>query len=81
MPHYSPVERLASLISGLANLTVRFVLLTSVFNPRFGTFFFKIYYADTGLLVASLDDEAQVDLRANRNLSVYKNGIWESSRS
>lgn len=29
---------------------------------------FKFYYPDTGLLVASLDEEAQVDLRSNRNL-------------
>lgn len=38
----------------------------------------KAYYADTGLLVAQLDDEAQLDLRANRNLGVYKGGLYES---
>ncbi len=39
---------------------------------------FKIYFCDTGLLVALLDDEAQEDLRANRNLSVYKGALYES---
>ena len=29
---------------------------------------FKLYFADTGLLISSLDDEAQEDLRVNKNL-------------
>ena len=39
---------------------------------------YKVYISDTGLLVASLDDEAQVDLRANRNLGVYKGALYEN---
>lgn len=39
---------------------------------------FKLYYADTGLLVASLDEEAQEDLRANKNLGVYKGALYEN---
>lgn len=39
---------------------------------------FKIYFCDTGLFVALLDDEAQEDLRANKNLSVYKEALYES---
>lgn len=39
---------------------------------------FKVYFADTGFLVASLDDEAQQDLRANRNLGVYKGALYEN---
>ena len=31
-----------------------------------------------GLLVASLDDEAQEDLRANKNLGVYKGALFEN---
>ena len=38
----------------------------------------KLYFRDTGLLVASLDDEAQEDLRANRNMGVYKGGLYEN---
>lgn len=39
---------------------------------------YKIYFRDTGLLVASLDEEAQEDLRANRNLGTYKGAIYEN---
>lgn len=39
---------------------------------------FKLYFKDTGLLVAMLDDEAQDDLRANRNLGVYKGALYEN---
>ncbi len=37
---------------------------------------YKIYFADTGLLVAILDEEAQDDLRANKNLGVYKGASY-----
>ena len=39
---------------------------------------YKLYYPDTGLLVSSLDDEAQEDLRVNRNLGVYKGALYEN---
>ena len=39
---------------------------------------FKLYYPDTGLLIASLDEEAQEDLRANKNMGVYKGALYEN---
>ena len=39
---------------------------------------FKLYYPDTGLLIASLDEEAQEDLRANNNVGVYKGALYEN---
>ena len=39
---------------------------------------YKIYFADSGLLVAMLDEEAQEDLRANRNMGVYKGALYEN---
>lgn len=39
---------------------------------------YKIYFKDTGLFVAMLDDEAQDDLRANKNLGVYKGALFEN---
>ncbi len=39
---------------------------------------FKLYFADTGLLVSLLDEEAGEDLRANRNLGVYKGALYEN---
>jgi uncharacterized protein len=39
---------------------------------------FKIYFHDTGLLIGSLDEEAQEDLRYNRNFNTYKGAIYEN---
>ena len=39
---------------------------------------YKIYFADSGLLVAMLDDAAQDDLRMNKNLGVYKGALYEN---
>ena len=40
---------------------------------------FKLYYQDTGLLVASLDEEAQEDLRQNKNFKTYKGALYENA--
>jgi predicted AAA+ superfamily ATPase len=45
---------------------------------NFDTDKFKLYFADTGLLVSLLDEEAGEDLRANRNLGVYKGALYEN---
>lgn len=39
---------------------------------------YKLYFGDEGLLVASLDDEAQEDLRVNKNFNTYKGAIFEN---
>lgn len=39
---------------------------------------FRVYYADTGLLIATLDEESQVDLRNNKNFNTYKGAIYEN---
>ena len=39
---------------------------------------YKLYYPDTGLLVSALDEEAQIDLRVNKNLGVYKGALYEN---
>ena len=39
---------------------------------------FKLYFADSGLLVSMLDEESQDDLRANKNLGVYKGALYEN---
>lgn len=39
---------------------------------------YKVYFRDTGMLIASLDEEAQEDLRANRNFNTYKGAIYEN---
>ena len=39
---------------------------------------YKIYFRDTDLLMASLDDEAQADLKINNNFGVYKGALYEN---
>lgn len=39
---------------------------------------FRLYFMDTGLLIGALDDEAQLDLRANKNMSTCKGAIYEN---
>lgn len=39
---------------------------------------YRIYFKDTGLLIGSLDEEAQEDLRNNKNFNVYKGAIYEN---
>lgn len=39
---------------------------------------FKLYYCDTGLLTASLDEEVQQNLRVNKALGVYKGALYEN---
>lgn len=39
---------------------------------------YRIYFSDTGLLIGSLDEEAQDDLRNNKNFNTYKGAIYEN---
>lgn len=39
---------------------------------------YRIYFRDTGLLIGSLDEEAQDDLRKNKNFNTYKGAIYEN---
>ena len=44
------------------------------YNPKL----YKVYYSDTGMLISSLDKEAQDDLRRNKNFATYKGAIYEN---
>ena len=39
---------------------------------------YRVYFGDTGILIGSLDDEAQEDLRKNQNFNTYKGAIYEN---
>ncbi len=39
---------------------------------------YKIYFRDTGLLVANLDEETQDDLRSKKNMNIYKGALYEN---
>lgn len=39
---------------------------------------YRLYFGDPGLLIASLDEESQYDLRRNKNFNTYKGAIYEN---
>ena len=39
---------------------------------------YRLYFADTGLLIGCLDEEVQEDLRNNENLNTYKGALYEN---
>ena len=39
---------------------------------------FRLFFRDTGLLIGSLDEEVQDDLRNNKNFNTYKGAIYEN---
>ena len=64
--------------AGIVNVCRCLDVLELPLKGNYNPGIFKLYYQDTGLLVASLDDEAQTDLRANRNFSTYKGALYEN---
>lgn len=39
---------------------------------------YRLYYGDNGLLIGSLDEDSQKDLRNNQNFNTYKGAIYEN---
>lgn len=39
---------------------------------------YRLYFGDTGLLIGSLDEEYQSDLRNNQNFNTYKGALYEN---
>ena len=39
---------------------------------------YRLYFGDTGLLIGSLDEESQNDLRNNQNFGTYKGALYEN---
>ena len=64
--------------AGLVNICYGMVFPELPLKGNYDESKFKLYFSDTGILVAMLDDEAQDDLRANRNLGVYKGALYEN---
>lgn len=64
--------------AGMANICYCLGFPELPLGGNFDPDVFKLFFADTGLLVSMLDDESQEDLRANRNLGVYKGALYEN---
>ena len=39
---------------------------------------YRLYFSDTGILIGSLDEETQEDLRNNENMNTYKGALYEN---
>lgn len=70
------VDWLAS--AGIVNVCYCMDSLELPMKGNYNPDLFKLYYQDTGLLVGSLDEEAQEDLRRNRNFNTYKGALYEN---
>ena len=64
--------------AGIANICYCLDFPELPLNGNYDLDKFKLYFADTGLLVSLLDEAAGADLRANRNLGVYKGALYEN---
>lgn len=64
--------------AGIVNVCYSLNSLELPLKGNYNPDMYKLYYQDTGLLVASLDEEAQEDLRANRNFGTYKGALYEN---
>lgn len=74
--YVSSVEWLAD--AGIVNLCYCLNYPELPLKGNYDPKLYKLYFKDTGILIASLDDEAQEDLRANKNLGTYKGAIYEN---
>ncbi|MBR2936284.1 MAG: ATP-binding protein [Paludibacteraceae bacterium] len=74
--YISAVEWLAN--AGIINICYCLQTPSLPLKGNYDAKLYKVYYRDTGLLIASLDEEAQEDLRVNRNFGTYKGAIFEN---
>lgn len=64
----------AGMINVCHCMTVPELPLKGNYNPDN----YKIYFRDTGLLIGALDEEAQEDIRNNKNFNAYKGAVYEN---
>lgn len=64
--------------AGIVNICYCLASLSLPLRGNYNPENFKVYFMDTGLLIASLDEEASVDLREKKNFNTYKGAIYES---
>lgn len=65
--------------AGIIHVCHAMVDLSLPLRGNYDPDYYKLYFADMGLLIASLDDEAQKDLRENKNFNTYKGALYENA--
>lgn len=64
--------------AGIVNVCYCMVLPELPLKGNYNPDNYKLYFGDTGLLIGSLDEEVQEDLRYNKNFNTYKGAIYEN---
>lgn len=71
-----PIEWLKD--AGLINICYSMAFPSLPLKGNYDERKYRLYFFDTGLLISMLDEEVQLDMRANRNLGIYKGRIYEN---
>lgn len=64
--------------AGIVNISYCLNDLSLPLKGNYDSDNYRMYFMDTGLLVASLDEESSKDLRDNKNFNTYKGAIYEN---
>lgn len=64
--------------AGIINVCYALTSLSLPLKGNYNPDNYKVYFGDNGLLIGTLDEEAQEDLRNNSNFNTYKGAIYEN---
>ncbi len=64
--------------AGIVNISYSLSNLELPLKGNYNYNNYRLYFGDTGLLIGSLDEECQKDLRYNQNFNTYKGAIYEN---
>ena len=64
--------------AGIVNISYCMMMPELPLGGNYNPDNFRLYFSDTGILIGSLDPEAQEDLRNNKNFNTYKGAIYEN---
>lgn len=64
--------------AGIINISYLMSNLSLPLKGNYNPENYRLYFGDTGLLIGSLDEESQKDLRNNENFNTYKGAIYEN---
>lgn len=70
------IEWLAN--AGIVNISYAMEQASLPLKGNYNPDNYRLYFSDTGLLIGSLDEEAQEDLRNNENMNTYKCALYEN---
>ena len=64
--------------AGIINISYALDHLEMPLKANYNPDNYRLYFGDTGLLIGSLDEESQSDLRNNQNIGTYKGALYEN---